>query len=173
MYSNVKSIFLPYSANYINRVNMAGKLLSVNAISLDVHEERPACRWSWHLSPPLPVVIFNSGCPRFWLMLNLFLKNLAEKFGAKEKVLTFAVPSETHWFHEHGSLAQLVQSVCLTSRGSGVRLPQLPPQRTRRFSGSFFCFPVIHGVQLWPLSLCSEEETSDNEQVYFHIGKSN
>ena len=25
-----------------------------------------------------------------------------------------------------GSLAQLVQSVCLTSRGSGVRLPQLP-----------------------------------------------
>ena len=59
-------------------------------------------------------------------MLNLFLKNLEEKFGAKEKVLTFAVPSETHWFHEHGSLAQLVQSVCLTSRGSGVRLPQLP-----------------------------------------------
>ena len=137
------------------------------------NDEWPACRWSWHLSPPLPVVIFNSGCPRFWLMLNLFLKNLEEKFGAKEKVLTFAVPSETHWFHEHGSLAQLVQSVCLTSRGSGVRLPQLPPQRTRRFSGSFFCFPVIHGVQLWPLSLCSEEETSDNEQVYFHIGKSN
>ena len=26
-----------------------------------------------------------------------------------------------------GSLAQLVQSVCLTSRGSGVRIPQLPP----------------------------------------------
>ena len=25
-----------------------------------------------------------------------------------------------------GSLAQLVQSVCLTSRGSGVRIPQLP-----------------------------------------------
>ena len=59
-------------------------------------------------------------------MLNLFSKKLEEKFGAKEKVLTFAVPSETHWFHEHGSLAQLVQSVCLTSRGSGVRLPQLP-----------------------------------------------
>ena len=26
----------------------------------------------------------------------------------------------------NGSLAQLVQSVCLTSRGSGVRIPQLP-----------------------------------------------
>ena len=28
-----------------------------------------------------------------------------------------------------GSLAQLVQSVCLTSRGSGVRIPQLPHQK--------------------------------------------
>ena len=27
----------------------------------------------------------------------------------------------------HGRLAQLVQSVCLTSRGSGVRIPQRPP----------------------------------------------
>ena len=29
---------------------------------------------------------------------------------------------------ETGRLAQLVQSVCLTSRGSGVRIPQRPPQ---------------------------------------------
>ena len=29
----------------------------------------------------------------------------------------------------YGSLAQLVQSICLTSRGSGVRIPQLPLQR--------------------------------------------
>ena len=40
-----------------------------------------------------------------------------------------------------GSLAQLVQSVCLTSRGSGVRLPQLPPperanQSKQRVGGS-------------------------------------
>ena len=27
---------------------------------------------------------------------------------------------------EHGRLAQLVQSICLTSRGSGVRIPQRP-----------------------------------------------
>ena len=115
--------------------------------------------------------------------LIFFLKNLAEKFGAKEKVLTFAVPSETHWFHEHGSLAQLVQSVCLTSRGSGVRLPQLPPQRTRRFSGSFF---VSQSFSHFSFRLCRSRDwtewtgtvweagaTSDNEQVYFHIGKSN
>ena len=31
-----------------------------------------------------------------------------------------------------GSLAQLVQSVCLTSRGSGVRIPQLPLNPKRR-----------------------------------------
>ena len=33
-----------------------------------------------------------------------------------------------------GSLAQLVQSVCLTSRGSGVRIPQLP-QRNGPLTG--------------------------------------
>ena len=32
----------------------------------------------------------------------------------------------------YGSLAQLVQSVCLTSRGSGVRIPQLPPNESSR-----------------------------------------
>jgi putative endonuclease len=35
-----------------------------------------------------------------------------------------------------GSLAQLVQSICLTSRGSGVRTPQLP--RKPSFDGFFF-----------------------------------
>ena len=46
-----------------------------------------------------------------------------------------------------GSIAQLVQSVCLTSRGSGVRLPLLPPpgranQSKILKSGDFgiFCF---------------------------------
>ena len=29
-----------------------------------------------------------------------------------------------------GRLAQLVQSVCLTSRGSGVRIPQRPQTKT-------------------------------------------
>ena len=32
-----------------------------------------------------------------------------------------------------GSIAQLVQSVCLTSRGSGVRLPLLPPPEEKIF----------------------------------------
>ena len=33
---------------------------------------------------------------------------------------------------ETGRLAQLVQSVCLTSRGSGVRIPQRPPRFSHR-----------------------------------------
>ena len=33
-----------------------------------------------------------------------------------------------------GSIAQLVQSVCLTSRGSGVRLPLLPRERLEKSS---------------------------------------
>ena len=37
-----------------------------------------------------------------------------------------------------GSIAQLVQSVCLTSRGSGVRLPLLP-QKERSDFRSLFC----------------------------------
>ena len=36
------------------------------------------------------------------------------------------LPLQSQAIH-YGSLAQLVQSVCLTSRGSGVRIPQLPP----------------------------------------------
>ena len=37
-----------------------------------------------------------------------------------------------------GSIAQLVQSVCLTSRGSGVRLPLLPRKERSELSGRSF-----------------------------------
>ena len=39
-----------------------------------------------------------------------------------------------------GSLAQLVQSICLTSRGSAVRTRQLPQQKPR--NGAFFMWIV-------------------------------
>ena len=38
-----------------------------------------------------------------------------------------------------GSIAQLVQSVCLTSRGSGVRLPLLPLRKHFGISRVLFC----------------------------------
>ena len=40
-----------------------------------------------------------------------------------------------------GSIAQLVQSVCLTSRGSGVRLPLLPQKKHIGIPGCFFRGP--------------------------------
>ncbi len=36
-----------------------------------------------------------------------------------------------------GSIAQLVQSTCLTSRESGVRIPLLPQKKPLNFSGFF------------------------------------
>ena len=43
-----------------------------------------------------------------------------------------------------GSIAQLVQSVCLTSRGSGVRLPLLPPKAIQETESLFFVHPPPH-----------------------------
>ena len=39
-----------------------------------------------------------------------------------------------------GRLAQLVQSICLTSRGSGVRIPQRPPEYKRRIHSTESAF---------------------------------
>lgn len=40
----------------------------------------------------------------------------------------------------YGRLAQLVQSICLTSRGSAVRIRQRPPMKSNRLMFGFFCF---------------------------------
>ena len=56
-----------------------------------------------------------------------FCRKVLKKFADLEKVRIFAILFETTGLF--GSIAQLVQSVCLTSRGSGVRLPLLPPKR--------------------------------------------
>ena len=45
-----------------------------------------------------------------------------------------------------GSIAQLVQSVCLTSRGSGVRLPLLPLRKHFGISGVLFLWPGPAGT---------------------------
>ena len=43
---------------------------------------------------------------------------------------------------QKGRLAQLVQSVCLTSRGSGVRIPQRPQEKSKvERLCSFFLYP--------------------------------
>ena len=70
-------------------------------------------------------------------------KNFPQEFGISKKRVTFAVPNPYE-----GSLAQLVQSVCLTSRGSGVRIPQLPRNETRRLpQPSRFFVLSAHGPE--------------------------
>ena len=54
-------------------------------------------------------------------------------------MLTFATPKRFL-----GSLAQLVQSVCLTSRGSGVRIPQLPHRKPFTKVRGFFRISIFH-----------------------------
>ncbi len=55
---------------------------------------------------------------------------ITRKFGEKKIGSTFALPIR-------GSIAQLVQSICLTSRGSGVRIPLLP-QKLKPHLAAFF-----------------------------------
>ena len=57
-----------------------------------------------------------------------------------------------------GRLAQLVQSVCLTSRGSGVRIPQRPQsENLGSCDQGFFLYPI-----LWQLQL------NRNNSIYIH-----
>ena len=65
---------------------------------------------------------------------HIFCKKVRLFFGIEN--ILIHLQSQTQG--THGSLAQLVQSVCLTSRGSGVRIPQLPQKKTPTLVGVFF-----------------------------------
>ena len=77
----------------------------------------------------------NGAGDAFWIDIYHFYKQKREIFS--QNILQShdkAVPlqpllkkSFDHCNDSYGRLAQLVQSVCLTSRGSGVRIPQRPP----------------------------------------------
>ena len=77
----------------------------------------------------------NGAGDAFWIDIYHFYKQKREIFC--QNILRShdkAVPlqpllkkSFDHCNDSYGRLAQLVQSVCLTSRGSGVRIPQRPP----------------------------------------------
>ena len=62
---------------------------------------------------------------------TLEISNSKKFFAQIEICYSFAVPNS------NGSLAQLVQSICLTSRGSGVRTPQLPQRGLNEVSFRF------------------------------------
>ena len=86
------------------------------------------------------MIIFSMAMQRFMLppafcpIFGSFEKNLtknAQKFWRFKKLSYLCIA-----FSENGRLAQLVQSVCLTSRGSGVRIPQRPQNKKTQFSPS-------------------------------------
>ena len=49
----------------------------------------------------------------------------------------------------NGRLAQLVQSICLTSRGSGVRIPQRPQINLDILAMPGFYFVTVGSAALW------------------------
>ena len=59
---------------------------------------------------------------------EISLKFLGKTFGGFSKSRIFAASFQKAIVSRklEGRLAQLVQSICLTSRGSGVRIPQRP-----------------------------------------------
>ena len=63
------------------------------------------------------------------------LSKIAQRFAENKILLTFAPPEQ-----QSGSLAQLVQSICLTSRGSAVRIRQLPQKQKAVVYDRFFVF---------------------------------
>ena len=67
----------------------------------------------------------------------------------------FELPLQSQAIH-YGSLAQLVQSVCLTSRGSGVRIPQLPQLKINDLQQcrSFFFYVPPWSVYTFFARLC-------------------
>ena len=66
--------------------------------------------------------------------------NFSQKYGQniwryqKKPYLCSAFERQSNKRSLEGRLAQLVQSICLTSRGSGVRIPQRPPSNTSLLS---------------------------------------
>ncbi len=99
----------------------------------------------------------NQNIPGQWCTLNLaeeyinakianFLEKSQKKFGVCKNCCTFVIPSKQQGLL--GSLAQLVQSVCLTSRGSGVRLPQLPQNENQALTVHRRClFRMSSGIR--------------------------
>ena len=109
---------------------------------------RPSAHAPWHFLrfrsllcphfPPRAQYIYNVPETK----LHIFEKKRSQRFANMPNRPTFAIakrkqglPSEAEHSRKHiGRLAQLVQSVCLTSRGSAVRIRQRPQEI--RWNGS-------------------------------------
>ena len=90
--------------------------------------------------------------------------NLLDKFPVKN------LPCDKNCIYlqsQAGSLAQLVQRICLTSRGSGVRIPQLPLRRkTIGFPIVFFCLSAS-AEKHFPATAAVLQQISDFSGIHF------
>ena len=75
-----------------------------------------------------------------------FQKKIHQSFAEFKNCTTFASAIK-----QYGRLAQLVQSIWFTPRGSGVRIPQRPQKRFKRTSFSFY--QLFHLSLRYPHSL--------------------
>ena len=67
-----------------------------------------------------------------------------------------------------GSLAQLVQSTCLTSRGSLVRIQQFPQQEIH-LRGLFFCFQVVAGSSSMSIGTSSSHNKRSTYGISYFV----
>ena len=97
----------------------------------------------------------EAGKWRKWRKKRIFWKKVAGKFVDSKNSRTFATLSETN-----GCLAQLVQSICLTSRGSAVRIRQHPPRGIDRKVGSFFCLSTKPQIRNYAPNMIQKRKES-------------
>ena len=75
---------------------------------------------------------------------HVFLKKHPSFFARFKKCTTFASAIK-----QHGRLAQLVQSIWFTPRGSGVRIPQRPQRGSKRTSFLFIYLGETQPSSKW------------------------
>ncbi len=76
-----------------------------------------------------------------------FFHGIFWRFRKRPYLCTVFKRERQHNQIKKGRLAQLVQSVCLTSRGSGVRIPQRPPIKTGENKIAFSCFFICQATK--------------------------
>ena len=105
--------------------------------------------------------------------MKFFEKKRGRCFAGFIKLPTFAIakrkqalPSEAESPKENGRLAQLVQSVCLTSRGSAVRIRQRPQNLRPHVACGLFLF--LKNAFLFETFGCARQ--SSNKFAFAHLG---
>ena len=118
----------------------------------------------------------NTNSPYFRLQnqikthkMHFFLKKVVKNLHSSKSRCTFA----SLFRQKHGCLAQLVQSICLTSRGSAVRIRQHPRREMVVSSSGLGRWPLTPetGVRL-PVPLQSQAVHHHSELLFYYYNHS-